>query len=175
MALNRSQKEQIVETMAARLKDAGALIVADYRGLSVAELTDLRVRLRKSGSELHVIKNTLVKRAFSMAGLETPETLLSGPTAVALFFENLSEPAKTMLDFAKTHEAMSLKGGVVEGKGFGPAGVEMLSKLPTKDEVRGMILGVVQAPARQLAGVLQAPLRDLVSVIRNYADKADAA
>ena len=90
MPLNRSQKEQIVETMAARLKDAGALIVADYRGLSVAELTDLRVRLRKSGSELHVIKNTLVKRAFSLAGLETPEALLSGPTAVALFFENLS-------------------------------------------------------------------------------------
>ena len=175
MPLNRSQKEQIVETMAARLKDAGALVVADYRGLSVAELTDLRIRLRKSGSELHVIKNTLAKRAFDMAGLETPATLLSGPSVLALFFENLAEPAKIMLEFAKTHEVMSLKGGMLEGQGFGPDGVAMLSKLPTKDEVRGMVLGVLQAPARQLAGVIQAPLRDLVSVIRNYSEKADAA
>ncbi len=175
MPLNRSQKVQIVETMAARLKEAGALIVADYRGLSVADLTDLRIRLRKSGSELHVIKNTLAKRAFDMAGIEAPEALLSGPTVMALFFESLSEPAKAMLEFAKTHDVISLKGGMVEGKAFGPAGVEMLSKLPTKDEARGMILAVIQAPSRQLVGVLQAPLRDLVSVIRNHAEKAEAA
>ena len=175
MPLQRSQKEEIVDQMTARLKQAGALVIADYRGLTVAELTDLRVRLRKSGSELHVIKNTLAKRAFADAGLETPQALLSGPTIMALFFENLSEPAKTLLDFAKTHEVMSLKGGMVEGKAFGPSGVEMLSKLPTKDEARGMLLGVIQAPARQLAGVLQAPLRDLVTVIRNHVEKAEAA
>jgi large subunit ribosomal protein L10 len=161
--------------MAERLKSADALVVADYRGLTDAELKLLRGELRKSGAEMRVIKNTLAKRAFEMAGLEAPDMLLSGPTAIALFFEDLSTPAKAMLEFARKHEHLQMKGGMLEGTIFGSSGVSTLSELPTKDEVRSMIVGVLQAPTRQLVTVLQAPMRDLVSVIRNYAEKSDAA
>ena len=175
MPLTRSQKVEVVESMAARLREAGALVLADYRGLTDAEMKALRAELRKSGAEMTVIKNTLARRAFEMAGLETPEALLSGPTAIALFTEDLSSPSKAILEFAKKHELLEIKGGLLEGQVLDASGVDMMSKLPTKDEVRGMIVGVIQAPSRQMVSLLQAPMRDLVGVLKAYVDKGEAA
>jgi large subunit ribosomal protein L10 len=175
LPLSRSEKVAVVEQMAARLKECDALVLADYRGLDVAEMTELRTSLRKHGSEIHVIKNTLVRRAFELAEMETPEALLSGPTAIALFFEDLSSPAKALLDFAEEHDVLQIKGGMLEGDLLDAAGVDGLSSLPTKDEVRSMILGVLTAPRRQVVTVLHAPLRDLVSVIRNYSETGGEA
>ncbi len=175
MPLTRSQKAQVVEDMAARLKEANALVVADYRGLSDAEMKALRGELRKSGATMTVIKNTLARRAFEMAGIEPPANLLGGPTAIALFVEDLSTPAKAILDFAKKQELLEVKGGMLEGKHIDAAGVEMMSKLPTKDELRGLIVGVIQAPSRQLVSVLQAPMRDLVGVLRAKVDQGEVA
>lgn len=175
MPLTRSQKVAVVEDMAARLKEAEALVVADYRGLSDAEMKALRAELRKSGVTMTVIKNTLVRRAFEMAELEPPDSLLSGPTAIALFGEDVSTPAKAILDFAKKHELLEVKGGMLEGQVLNADGVEMMSKLPTKDEVRSMIVGVLQAPSRQLVSLAQAPMRDLLGVLRARVEKGEEA
>lgn len=111
MPLQLSEKEVVVTEMTERLKRATAVVVADYRGLTVAELRDLRSSLRKKGSEVQVIKNTLMRRACSEAGITPPTDLLRGPTAVVLLYDDLSSPTKTLLDFAKAHEVFALRGG----------------------------------------------------------------
>ncbi|RIL09348.1 50S ribosomal protein L10 [bacterium] len=170
MPLQLSEKEVVVNGMTERLKRATAVLVADYRGLTVADLRDLRTSLRNKGSEVQVIKNTLMRRACAEAGIAPPEGLLRGPTAVVLLYDDLSSPTKTLLDFAKTHEVFALRGGLVEGKPVDAAGVKALADLPTRDELRARLLSVIQAPQRQLVTVLAAPLRGLATVIRAHAD-----
>lgn len=171
MPLQLSEKEVVVTEMTERLKRATAVVVADYRGLTVAELRDLRSSLRKKGSEVQVIKNTLMRRACSEAGITPPTDLLRGPTAVVLLYDDLSSPTKTLLDFAKAHEVFALRGGLVEGKAVDAAGVKALADLPTREELRARLLSVIQAPQRQLVTVLAAPLRGLATVIQAHADK----
>jgi large subunit ribosomal protein L10 len=175
LPLSRARKEEIVTTMAERLRGSTAVVVSDYRGLDVSEMEALRTQLRESGATMHVIKNKLAAIAFAQAEIEAPLELLTGPSAIAVLGEEVSKPAKALLDFAKDHDDLEVRGGMLEGRVLDLGGVEMMSKLPTKEEVLTQIVGVVAGPARQLVGVLNAPLRDLVAVINAYATKEDDA
>lgn len=165
MPLKRSEKESVIQDMTERLKRAEAVIVTDYRGLTVSQIGQLRGELRKSGSELHVIKNSLAKRAFEGAGIEPPSKILTGPSALLLLFEDLSAPTKALRAFIKDLGIPEVKGGVLSGKMLDAKGIVSLADLPSRDELRATFLSVLQAPQRQFVTVLSAPLRNFLNVL----------
>jgi large subunit ribosomal protein L10 len=175
LPLTRSEKTAVVDRMTARLKAADAVVVTDYRGLTVAQISKLRRELRTKGAEFHVVKNSLAQRALSAAGLEMPESLLDGPTAVALLFEDLSGPTKVLRDFAKETNILAIRGGLLSGQAVDAAGVNALADLPSREQLLAQLLGVLQAPQRQLVTVLNSPLRDLVGVLNAHAESGQEA
>lgn len=165
--MQKSEKEAVVAELTERLRETEALIVADYRGLTNAQLVGLRGRLREHGAKLQVVKNTLTRRAAEAAGAESLLALLEGPTAIA-FVESEGDPvavAKALSDVARETKVLSLRGGVLSGRTLTEADVEELAKLPPADVVKSQLVGVIVAPLTQLLGLLEAPVRDLVGLI----------
>jgi large subunit ribosomal protein L10 len=165
--MQRTEKEQVVAELAERLRSTESLIVADYRGLTNAQLADLRAKLRSSGAQFQVVKNTLTRRAAETAGTESLLALLEGPTAIA-FVETDGDPvavAKALSDTAKETKILSLRGGILSGRSISGDEIEELAKLPAPDVVKSQLVGVIVAPLTQLAGLLAAPVRDLVGLI----------
>jgi large subunit ribosomal protein L10 len=165
--MQRKEKEQVVAELAERLRSSQTLILADYRGLSVSELDEVRTKLLEHGARFHVVKNTLTKRAADEAGFETLKELLDGPTAIA-FVETEGDPvavAKALADTARETKILELRGGILAGRSITAADVEELSKLPAPEVVKSQLVGVIVAPLTQLAGLIAAPLRDLVGLI----------
>ena len=165
--MDKSQKEQVVADLVERLRTTDSLIVADYRGLTNAQLVDLRAKLRGSGARLTVVKNTLTRRAAEEAGTEALLALLEGPTAIA-FVETEGDPvavAKALADAAKDTKVLALRGGILSGQSLSGADVEELAKLPAPEVVKAQLVGVIVAPLTQLAALIAAPLRDLVGLI----------
>jgi large subunit ribosomal protein L10 len=165
--MQKSEKEQVVAELVERLRSTESLIVADYRGLTNSQLADLRARLRSSGAQLHVVKNTLTRRAAETAGTESLLALLEGPTAIA-FVETDGDPvavAKALSDTAKDTKILSLRGGMLSGRSISGDQIEELAKLPAPEVVKSQLVGVIVAPLTQLAGLLAAPIRDLVGLI----------
>jgi large subunit ribosomal protein L10 len=163
----REEKERLVAELTERLRETDSLIVADYRGLTNAELAVLRTALRAHGARLTVVKNTLTRRAAEAAGADLVLALLEGPTAIA-FIESEGDPvavAKALADTARETKVLSLRGGVLSGKPMEAADVEALAKLPAVDVLKSQLVGVIVAPLTQLVGLLSAPLRDLVGLI----------
>jgi large subunit ribosomal protein L10 len=148
-------KQQQVEEIAAKLKESTTTVVADYRGLNVAQVTELRRQLREAGVEFAVLKNSLVSRAASSIDLGDLESILSGPTAVA-FGKDVVAPAKIINDFAKKNDALKIKGGVVEGRVVDQAQMQALAALPSREGLLSMLLSVLQAPVRNLALAVKA-------------------
>ncbi|MBX6352474.1 MAG: 50S ribosomal protein L10 [Thermoflavifilum sp.] len=144
-------KQQVVAEIADRLGRAKSVVVADYRGLTVAEVTELRNRLREAGVEYKVLKNTLTRRAAEQVGLQGLDDLLSGPNAFAFGYDDPVAPAKILNEFARTHKALELKGGVVEGRVIGQKEVVDLAQLPSREGLLAMLLSVLQAPIRNFA------------------------
>ena len=165
--MQRTEKEQVVAELAERLRSTESLIVADYRGLTNAQLADLRAKLRSSGAQFQVVKNTLTRRAAETAGTESLLALLEGPTAIA-FVETDGDPvavAKALSDTAKDTKILSLRGGILSGRSISGDEIEELAKLPAPDVVKSQLVGVIVAPLTQLVGLLEAPVRDLVGLI----------
>lgn len=165
--MERSEKERVVTELVERLRTTESLIVADYRGLTNADLGDLRAKLRASGARFQVVKNTLTRRAAEEAGTEALLALLEGPTAIA-FVETDGDPvavAKALADTARDTKVMSLRGGILSGRTISGSDVEELAKLPAPEVVKSQLVGVIVAPLTQLAGLLTAPLRDLVGLL----------
>jgi len=165
--MQRTQKEQVVAELAERLRSTESLIVADYRGLTNAQLEELRGKLRGSGARLQVVKNTLTRRAAEEAGAESLLALLDGPTAIA-FVDADGDPvavAKALSDTARETKVLALRGGTLSGRSISGEDVEELAKLPTPDVIKSQLVGVIVAPLTQLAALLAAPLRDLVGLI----------
>ena len=163
----KSQKEQVVAELVERLRATDSLIVADYRGLTNAELVALRAKLRGSGAQFQVVKNTLTRRAAQEAGADSLLALLEGPTAIA-FVEADGDPvavAKALSDTARETKILSLRGGILSGRSISGDDVEELAKLPAPDVVKSQLVGVIIAPLTQLVGLIAAPLRDLVGLI----------
>jgi large subunit ribosomal protein L10 len=165
--MDRTEKERVVAELVERLRATDSLIVADYRGLTNAQLVELRAKLRGSGARLSVVKNTLTRRAAEEAGTEALLALLEGPTAIA-FVEAEGDPvavAKALADAAKDTKVLALRGGLLSGQTLSGAEVEELAKLPAPEIVKSQLVGVIVAPLTQLAALLAAPLRDLVGLV----------
>lgn len=145
------QKKLIVDEITDKLKSSVSTVVVDYRGLNVAEVTELRKQLRDAGVEFKVYKNTLTRRAAEAAELSGLNDALLGPNAIAFSSEDVVAPAKILNDFAKKHEALEIKAGVIEGNIATVEEVKALAELPSREGLLSMLLSVLQAPMRNFA------------------------
>ena len=144
-------KQHVVTEIAEKLRDSKSTIVVDYRGLTVSEVTELRKNLREAGVEFKVYKNSLTRRAAESAELAELNEFLTGPNAIAFSNEDVIAPAKVLNDFAKDHEALEIKAGVIEGKLVSLDEVKAIATLPSREGLLSMLLSVLQAPMRGLA------------------------
>ncbi|MFC4075428.1 50S ribosomal protein L10 [Salinithrix halophila] len=150
------RKKQVVADIAEKLKDSKSTILTDYRGLTVAEMTELRQQLREAGVEYHVLKNTMTRRATAETDLTALDEHLVGPTAIAFSNEDVVAPAKVLHKFSKDHKALEIKGGVVEGRVVDTAEIQALADLPSHEGLLSMLLSVLQAPMRNVALAVKA-------------------
>ena len=171
--MDRAQKQESIETLKGVFADAGAVVVTHNLGLTVAEMTDLRGRLRKEGAQLKVVKNTLAQKALDGSIGEAGDALFTGPVAIAFAPDPVSA-AKIATEYAKGNDKFAIVGGLMGTQVLDKAGVSALATLPSLDQLRGKIIGLIQAPATKVAGVLQAPAGQLARVFNAYATK-DAA
>jgi large subunit ribosomal protein L10 len=163
----RSEKERVVEQLAERLRSTETLMVADYRGLTMPEIDELRTRLLEAGARFTVVKNTLTKRAAEEAGTTEVLELIDGPTAIA-FLEADGDPvaaAKVLNEAARANDVLVIRGGMLEGTVVGDDEIKRLATLPPADVLRAQLAGAVFAPLTTVVGLFTAPLRDLVGVI----------
>lgn len=144
-------KQQVVTEIADKLRASKSTIVVDYRGLTVSEATELRKQLREAGVEFKVYKNSLTRRAAESAEMAELNEFLTGPNAIAFSNEDVVAPAKVLNDFAKDHEALEIKAGVIEGKLVTLDEVKAIATLPSREGLLSMLLSVLQAPIRNLA------------------------
>jgi large subunit ribosomal protein L10 len=151
-----AQKEQAVQEVAAKLRESSCTIVADYRGLNVKQVTELRRQLREAGVEFAVLKNTLIRRATAQTELTELDPVLTGPTAVAFSKSDVVAAAKIISEFAKKNDKLSVKGGVVEGRVVDAAQIKALADLPSREGLLSMLLSVLQAPIRNFALAVKA-------------------
>jgi large subunit ribosomal protein L10 len=150
------QKEELVEKIYADIKDAKASIIVEYRGLSVATLSELRKQLRKEEATLTVLKNTLISRAANKAGYADLDKELEGPNALVIAKNDPCATAKVLTKFAKRNEELVVKGGIVEGKVVSAKEVTTVANLPNKDGLLSMFLGCLQASVRNFACAIKA-------------------
>ncbi len=165
--MKRDRKQQVVEQLTERLKAAETLLVADYRGLTMPQIDELRTRLLESGARFTVVKNTLTRRAAEAAGADALLTLLEGPSAIA-FLEaegDMLAAAKALADAARETRVLEIRGGLMQGRVMSAAEVESLATLPPAEVLRGQVLGAIVAPLTTFAALLDAPLQNLVGLI----------
>lgn len=171
--------ERKIETLASltdKMRRMQLTVVADYRGLTVAEITDLRKKLRENGAELIVAKNTLIRLAARETGNESIEPLLEGPTALALSYDDVSKTAKTLLDyFRASRKQISVRGGLLGNAPLPADGLEAVSNLPSREQVLANIVGGVQAPASRIVGVLSGVMRNIAYILRAHSEQTQDA
>jgi large subunit ribosomal protein L10 len=172
-AMDRAQKQEAIETLKGVFADSGTVVVTHYLGLTVAEMTDLRGKLREQGAQLKVVKNTLAQKALDGSVGEAGDALFKGPVAIAFAPDPVSA-AKVATQYAKDNDKFTVVGGLMGQQVLDQKGVSALATLPSLDQLRGKIIGLIQAPATKIAGVLQAPAGQLARVMGAYAAK-DAA
>jgi len=163
----KSEKERVVAELAERLRSAETLMVADYRGLTMPEIDELRTRLLEAGARFTVVKNTLTKLAAEQAGTQEVLELIDGPTAIA-FLDADGDPvaaAKVLNETARAHDVLVIRGGIVEGSVVGDADIKRLATLPPTEVLQAQFVGAVVGPLTMVVGLFTAPLRDLVGVI----------
>ena len=171
--MDRAQKAEAIKTLEGVFADSGAVVVTHYSGLTVAEMTDLRLRLRQEGAKITVVKNTLAQKALAGSVGEAGDALFTGPVAIAYGPDAVSA-AKVVTAYAKDNDKLSVVGALMGLQVLDQSAVKSLAALPSLDELRAKIVGLVQAPATKIAGVLQAPAGQLARVLGAYAAK-DAA
>lgn len=172
-AMDKAQKSEMVDELSGLFDGAGVVVVTHYSGLTVAEMTDLRSRLRETGAQFKVVKNRLVKRALKGTDGEAAADLFTGPVGIA-FSEDPVAATKAAVDYAKGNKKLVLLGGWMGATVLDDNGVKALAELPSLDQLRGKLIGLIQAPATKIAGVVQAPAGQLARVLKAYADKQAA-
>ncbi|MFK7974131.1 MAG: 50S ribosomal protein L10 [Rickettsiaceae bacterium] len=166
----KSKKQSFVTELEEVYKTSSSVIVTHYHGLTVSEISKLRRSLRDKGASFKVVKNTLSNIAASNVGVAYDASMYSGPTAIA-YSQDPVAAAKGVAEFAKTNDNLKIIGGMVNNTVLDVSAVQQLAKLPSLDELRGKIVGLLQAPAANLARVVQAPAGSLARVVKAYADK----
>ena len=172
--MDKAGKAAALETLKGVFAESGVVVVTHYSGLTVAEMTGLRTKLREQGGALKVIKNRLAKIALDGKGGDEAQGLFQGPVAIAYSPDPVAAP-KVVSDFAKENEKLILIGGLMDETVLDAGGVQSLAKLPSLDQLRGKLIGLIQAPATKVAGVVQAPAGQLARVIQAYAASKEAA
>jgi len=173
LPIPRSKKEQLVAEYTRSFRESQAVIFADYRGLTVADMDEVRRRLREAApdSRLTVAKNTLLRLALQQAEKPVPEEILVGPTAVLFAFEDPVAPAKVLKKYADENENLQIKGGLFGDQVLSVEDVNHLATLPSREEILATLVATIQGPAQQLVSLLQAPHRDLVLTLQARAEQ----
>lgn len=166
----RLKKQDFVAELEGVCRDSDAVVFTHYHGLTVAQVTELRRGLRAYGAEFKVVKNTLFKIAANNAKVQITDDMVTGPVAIAYSADPVAA-AKGVVEFAKKNDSLKIIGAVVNSQLLSPKDIDKLSKLPSLDELRGKIIGLIQAPATKIAAVLQAPAGGLARVVGAYGAK----
>ena len=169
----RPEKRAIVEDVKDKLSRAKGVVLTEYRGLNVEQLSDLRRKLRAQGVEYHVLKNTLVRRAVDEIGMEDLEPYLVGPTAIAFGYDDAVAPAKVLMEFTRGVKNFVIKAGVVEGKVFDASGVRSIATLPSREVLLAKVVGGFQAPISGLVFVLNGPIQKLAMALAQIAQQKE--
>ena len=172
--MDRAQKQQLVENLRQDLADTVCMVVTHQTGLNVAEVTQLRRQVRNAGASFRVTKNRLARRALAGTPFESLAPLFTGPTAIAFSRDPLAA-AKVVVEFANRNDKLTIIGGGLAGRPLDAAGVQELARLPSLDQLRGKLIGLLQAPATRLATVLQAPAGQLARVLMAYSESSSGA
>lgn len=167
-------KSQNVEEIKEKIGKAQAVVLVDYRGLNVEELTELRGKYRSAGVEYKVYKNTMMRFAFKDAGLEEFNEFLRGPSAIAFGYDDPVQAAKVTSEFAKTNKKLEIKAGIVDGKIIDINGVNNLASLPPREVLIAQVLGGFNAPIQGFTNVLQGTIRGLAIVLNAIQEKQEA-
>jgi large subunit ribosomal protein L10 len=172
--VDRAQKEQLVEELGQIFQSSGVVVVSRYEGLTVAEMTDLRNRARAAEAVVRVTKNRLAKIAIKDTDCESIGEYLDGMT-VLTYSEDPVAAAKVVEDFAKTNQKFEVLGGAMGGTALDRAGVEAVSKMPSREELIASIVGCIGAPASNIAGAIGAPASNIASILSTIEEKGEAA
>lgn len=175
MAISKERKNEVIELVKRWANQSKAMYVTEYTGLNMKQIDDLRLKARQAGGEFHIVKNTLGKLAFEQIGLSVKEELFSGSTAIAFAFQDAPSLAKVLNEFARTNEALKVKGGYLEGEVISAANVQALAELPPLPVMRAQLLGTILAPASQLVRTLAEPARQIAAVLRAYSERDNQA
>lgn len=166
MAITKERKQKLVEEYVGILAKSKGVIVTEYRGMTMKQLSDLRAKLRENDSALTITKNTLFKLALHEVGMAVPEDLFVGPVAVITAFDDLSKTIKAVLDHADTTDIFVVKGGVIGTSAVHGDELEAISNLPPIEALRAQLLGAISMPLAQFVGLLNEPGRQVVAVIQ---------
>ena len=172
--MDRAAKKEMVTELNGVFKASSVVVVAHYAGLTVAEMQKLRVQMKQAGAQVKVAKNRLAKIALDGTDIAIVAPLLKGPTVIAYSGDPVAAP-KVATDFAKGHEKFVILGGAMGRTALNPDGIKALASLPSLDELRAKIVGLIQAPATKIAQVIVAPAAKLARVVQAYASKDEAA
>ena len=171
MAISKQQKIELVAQYTEQLKQCQGVILSDYRGLSVHDMSEIRRAMRPTGGKFQVVKNRLLALALKEVGISLPEEWLTGPTAVSFCYDEVLSVAKALTDAARDLEALSIKGGWVGASVIGPEQVHTLADLPPKEVLLAQVLGSINAPASQVVGAVASGIRQVLNVLQAYVDK----
>lgn len=174
MAISRDRKEELVEQYVELLNQSGAVFLAEYSGVSVSQLENLRSEVRNANGAFHITKNSLLRLALERSGQEIPEDMLLGQTAAGFALGELPAMAKTLVNFSDDIEMFHLKGGLMAGNLIGADAIESMAKLPSLDELRAQIIGLINAPAQNVTSTVANGVRQLINVVNAYATQEDA-
>jgi large subunit ribosomal protein L10 len=165
------EKAQVIDELAEQLSRAKLAILTDYRGLSVTGLQGLRATLRPLNAEFKIAKNTLTRIAAEKAGIDGLTPMLDGPLALVLAYDDVVGPSKAITDFVRSSRILTVKGGVLENQIVTAKGIEDIATLPSRDELLGKLVGLLNSPAQRLVTVLSGPSRSLVQVLNAYSEQ----
>jgi len=174
LAVSKQRKDEILESYKEWLNKSKAIILAEYTGLSVKGLDQLRQKMRENGGEFHIVKNTLGKILVQEAGYPVDEKMFTGSTAIGFAFEDAPALAKAISEFANSSDFVKIKGGYLSNRPMSATQVKALADMPPLPVVRAQLLGTLNAPASKLARVLAEPGRQIAAVIKAYAEKSSA-
>lgn len=175
MAISKQRKEEVQAQYADWVKRSQAVILVEYSGSNMKSINAIRSKIRESGGEFHVVKNTLARRVLADHGMEFPKDFLVKSTAISFAFTDPASTAKALTEAMKGNEFVKVKGGLLSGRSLNPAQVKALAEMPPLPVMRATLLGVLQAPAGKLVRTIAEPARGLAGVVKAFSEKAAAA
>jgi large subunit ribosomal protein L10 len=172
--MNVSEKRRVVEELTERMRGCDTMIVADYRGLTVGQVADVRTQLREAGATFHVAKNTLARIAANQAEKASLVELLEGPSAIAFVADDPAAAAKKLADIARQTRILTVRGALMEGRTLSADEVRQLAELPPREVLHAQVLGAIASLVQGAYNVLAAPLREFLVVLDQYIQKREA-